>query len=271
MYIFDIEGTLYEGSAHFDYYANLLKEELSSERQAAFMREYEKMKAGEHTVKIGRAYDPVKDQIIVVDPFEKVVSAVYTWEGETVAGSEYEGKSAAFNFEMLVAIGDGWWLPYACARHFGITNIEGNYQRAKEHMASSSFMWNTVAGLPDFLQQLKQHHELILVTNSDLEDASRMLKELGLGGIFHEIHSSAGKPKHTERIFQKIMTMHKKAPENVYSIGNNFINDIAPALTLGMNGVLISPQEEEMTHPKLTQVKRLKEWMEFHQKTLPQD
>lgn len=265
MYIFDLDGTLYEGSAHFDYYADLIKQELPAEWQHAFTREYEKMKAGEHAVKIGRAYDPVLDQIVEVDPFTKNISAVYTWDGTPVTGSAYEGKAAAFDVETLAAIGDGWWYVYACAKHFGAENIEENYQRTKEYMASEKFDWETIDGLPQFLQELRQHSALILVTNSDLEDASRILKELGLGGIFHEIHSSAGKPKHTERIFQKIVQMHKKHPENVYAVGDNFINDVAPALALGMQGVLISPEKTVREHPNLTQVKQLKDWTALHQ------
>ena len=104
MYIFDLDGTLYEGTAHFDYYAALMKQELPAEWQRAFARDYEKMKRGEHAVKIGTAYDTEQDTILEVDPFTSRITAVKSWSGEELAWVRLKPRTAESDFES-VAIG----------------------------------------------------------------------------------------------------------------------------------------------------------------------
>src|SRR5690606_4423892 len=80
--IFDLDGTLYEDTEHFQYYAELLKKQLNKDVQERFMHEYEKMVAGNHIVSIGKVYDVLRDYILKIDmDFSNVLSA-WTWDGQ---------------------------------------------------------------------------------------------------------------------------------------------------------------------------------------------
>ncbi|WP_052364174.1 hypothetical protein [Geomicrobium sp. JCM 19037] len=48
--IFDLDGTLYEDTDHFDHYAKRLSEELPEQKRANFFQDYDDMKKGNHAV-----------------------------------------------------------------------------------------------------------------------------------------------------------------------------------------------------------------------------
>jgi FMN phosphatase YigB (HAD superfamily) len=52
--IYDLDGTLYEDTHHFDYYAKELKNRLSSDVQDAFQADYEAAVQDKHPLRIGR-------------------------------------------------------------------------------------------------------------------------------------------------------------------------------------------------------------------------
>ncbi|NJP36789.1 HAD family hydrolase [Alkalicoccus luteus] len=260
MYIFDLDGTLYEGTAHFDYYAALMKQELPAEWQKAFERDYEQMKRGEHAVKIGTAYDTEQDTILEVDPFTSRITAVKSWSGEKLDASMYTDGPQEFDFEQIVAIGDGWWLPFACARHYGIRDCQPFYHETKRFMGTESFQLKKIEGLPAFLKQLSDVFPTVLVTNSDAEDTNRLLGELNMRSIFHKVVPSAGKPAATATLFEELINEFGHMPQTVTSVGDNLMNDVAPALRLGMRGVFIGTSVK--SGDRLEQAETMSEWME---------
>ncbi|MGB8955149.1 MAG: hypothetical protein WCC10_07240, partial [Tumebacillaceae bacterium] len=52
--VYDLDGTLYEDTHHFDYYANELKKRLPEDKQAAFQADYEAARRDDHPLRIGR-------------------------------------------------------------------------------------------------------------------------------------------------------------------------------------------------------------------------
>jgi FMN phosphatase YigB (HAD superfamily) len=241
--VFDLDGTLYEDTDHFDYYAELLKLELTKEEdQQRFQKDYEAMKAGNHIVKIGKAYDVERDYVLTLDPMTIQVTEVHNWDGELINQDEvmtlYK-EPLEFNFENMIAIGDGWWLPFVTAKHYGVQDTYTNYNKTKEYMVTDQFQLTKTPGLKQGLLELKNSKQLVLCTNSDIDDVGRLLKELELDTIFEHILSSAMKPTHTEGHFKKLIQQYEVKPHEVVSIGDNFINEIAPALKLGMKAVYI--------------------------------
>ncbi|CAM3827611.1 HAD family hydrolase [Alkalicoccus chagannorensis] len=258
LYIFDLDGTLYSGREHFDYYASLLKQDVQKEAKGAFEEDYEAMKRGDHPVKIGRAYSPVRDEVVQVDPYTSRGTKVVDWYGRPVETSPYEAAALTFDFTHLAAIGDGWWLPFAAASHHGVTNIQRRYHETKDYMASDSFQLTSIPGLPSFLRSLTRNHSAVLVTNSDLADTERILRELGLEDSFHEKICSAGKPRWTKSLFADLLRKYDVEAEEAVSIGDNLLNDVAPAVQMGMKGIYIG----EGDHKPASTYASLEAWME---------
>ncbi|WP_349409675.1 HAD family hydrolase [Pseudalkalibacillus sp. SCS-8] len=262
--IFDLDGTLYEDTDHFDHYASLLKERVAPEHQADFLNDYEAMKKGDHTVSIGKAYDADHDAILTLDPLTLKVTHVQQWDGKEWDHTRIQGtysEDITFDFEKIIAIGDGWWLPYTAARHHGVS-IEETYQcytETKEYMVTDAFELTKTPGLRDGLLKLKEEAEVVLVTNSEEDDVQRLLKELELDDIFPEIVPLAQKPVQTKKIFLDLMKKYNAKPEETVSIGDNLINEIAPALVLGMRTIYIQPTGIEMEHENLKVVTGLAE------------
>ncbi|MCT1904269.1 HAD family hydrolase [Oceanobacillus sojae] len=242
--IFDLDGTLYEGTEHFDYYAKLLQEKVAPAYQADYLREYEAMKAGKHLVSIGKVYDAARDLVLTIDSLTFEVSAAYRWNGEKLSETEtqeYYPGPQQFDFNHLVAIGDGWWLPFASAKHYGVEENYSSYLATKEFMVSDDFTIEKLEGLRTYLLQLKEKTQIVLLTNSDREDVTRLLNELDLTNIFDHMITSAKKPAYTKKWMEHLIEQYEIESAEAVSVGDNFINEIAPALSLGMDAVYIQP------------------------------
>jgi FMN phosphatase YigB (HAD superfamily) len=254
--IFDLDGTLYEDTDHFDHYAKLLAEKVEDNVKALFASEYEKMKKGDHPVSIGKAYDVQRDCILTLDPITLNIIQVQNWDGSTWSSGQIDDTyqdELLFDFENMIAVGDGWWLPYVAARHFGVT-VEETYKcytRTKDFMVTDAFQLTKTPGLKDGLKELKEQTNIVLVTNSEADDVGRLLSELELDGIFDDITTVAQKPVQTMPILLGLMEKYNAKPEETLSIGDNFINEIAPALALGMNTLYIQPYGTNLAYEQL--------------------
>ncbi|PYZ92034.1 hydrolase [Salipaludibacillus keqinensis] len=264
LYIFDLDGTLYEGKDHFDYYAQLLMNDVPLSKRSSFMEDYEKMKAGDHVVAIGKAYDVKRDLAVTVDPITLTVVEAHKWNGQKVENIEsiYGNKPVQFDFEELVAIGDGWWLPFASAKHYGVENCHPRYMQTKEYMVSDQFSLDAIPGLREFLLHVQKTDHILLMTNSDKEDVLRLLHELNLTNVFDHVISSAKKPSRTKEFFKELQGIYDLPYDRLVSVGDNFLNEIAPALLLGMQAVYISEHPHKTEHKNLLQVPSITDWME---------
>ncbi|MDV2684941.1 HAD family hydrolase [Alkalihalophilus lindianensis] len=255
--IFDLDGTLYEGTDHFDYYAEHLKKKVIVHKQLDFQRDYEQMKAGNHSVMIGKAYDIKEDLILTIDPMTLSVTEASKWNGETLSIEEVKKKyqeQLSFDFETMIAIGDGWWLPFVCAKHYGVEDCYSSYVATKEYMVSESFQLEPLPGLNEALVDLKTQSTIVLVTNSDADDVNRLLNELQLRGLFDKVITSAEKPTYTSKLFTDLLEEYQASADETLSIGDNFINDVAPAVLLGMDGVYIHTENNQEELHKNVQI-----------------
>ncbi|MGG1575704.1 HAD family hydrolase [Fictibacillus sp. NRS-1165] len=254
--VFDLDGTLYEDTDHFDYYCSLLQQRADVSIQEEFYNAYEEMKQGSHPVAIGKVYDLKKDAALTVDPLTLQVTAAHLWDGtpmdEETLKREYSGE-LTYDFERFIAIGDGWWLPYVTAMHYGLSQQDTweSYNATKVYMVSDEFSLTKTPGLKESLQRLKREKHLVLMTNSEKDDVLRLLRELELDELFDEIFSSSRKPVKTKEILKAIISKYKVKPEEAVSIGDNFINEIAPALLMGLNAVYIQPNGYDLHHDNL--------------------
>lgn len=260
--IFDLDGTLYEDTDHFDYYAEQLKQELPEEVQPLFSTEYKKMVSGNHPVTIGKVYDVVRDHILQVDAIHTTVVHAWTWDGEELNSETIQSlypHPLQLDFDTMIAIGDGWWLPNVCAKHFGLQDTQTAYHKTKDFMATDQFKLTKIPGLREGLSHLKEKKDIVLLTNSTEDDVARLLKNLDLQGIFDSIITEARKPSLTKNHFSTLLKEKNIEPIKALSVGDNYINEIAPAIYLGMQTVFIDLYEFDYPEYSGLKVKSISE------------
>lgn len=264
LFIFDLDGTLYEDTKHFDLFAEKLKKKVPNEKQNSFYQDMQRVKKGTHPLAIGKVYDAKEDLLWTWDPFTEKLSAPENWNGDAMEQHENDNRvfpAGSFDFKRWISIGDGWWPPYVLALHYGVAieDCHEAYDETKVDMAEGDGWLTKTPGLREFLDNMKKEKTLVLITNSDANDVERLLEHLHLAHLFEQKITSAHKPVHTKQHFQKIIEQFGVPPERIGSIGDNFMNEIAPALQFGMKAVWLSPDEPNVDYDGLWVVRSLTE------------
>ncbi len=261
VFIFDLDGTLYEDTSHFNLFAEKLKNLLSQEQQDHFQHDFQQVKNGKHPLAIGKVYDAHQDLIWTWDPFTETLSMPETWTGELheQKNDTLDFPASSFDFDRWIAIGDGWWPPYVLARHYGIPMdaCHNAYNETKVDMAKGEGWITQTPGLHNYLHKLKEDKTIVLMTNSDAEDVERLLEHLSLQDAFETKITSAIKPVRTKEHFEQIIKHYNVHPEQVVSVGDNFMNEIAPALQMGMKAIWLTPDQPQQAHENLWPVSSL--------------
>ncbi|MBL0386425.1 HAD family hydrolase [Tumebacillus sp. ITR2] len=245
--IYDLDGTLYEDTHHFDYYAKELRKRLPAEAQEAFQTDYETARRDEHPLRIGRTYDANRDLILV--QIKGDVSEVYRWDGTPLSESEvrelYPDK-VEVNLVDMFSVGDLWWIPGCISRHYGLTDAQTTeaFLATREFMMGPDFHMNNIEGLRDALAQSRANGvKQVLVTNSPQPDSEKILDKIGLLESFDEKVFMARKPSGTKAVFERIKNQFDVPYENILSVGDNWVNEILPAMELGSQTVYIDPHD----------------------------
>jgi FMN phosphatase YigB (HAD superfamily) len=240
--VFDLDGTLYEETHHFEYYAAQVAKRLREEDQHRFWEDYRAVLSGRHPLRIGSVYDAGEDLILFLQ--NGFVGEAYRWNGEKLAVAEvktiYPGQ-VKIDLDRLFSIGDLWWVPSSIGRHYGLTNEEtyAAFLETREWMMGPNFEMKEVAGLAETLEQLKTRIVLILMTNSPEMDSEAILQKLKLADVFHHKIFQAGKPIKTAAHLEEIRERYHIEYEEMISIGDNLENDIFPARRLGCRTIFI--------------------------------
>ncbi|GEK59757.1 hypothetical protein CHL76_13360 [Marinococcus halophilus] len=249
--IFDLDGTLYEDTEHFDYYAERLGAFIPEKERTTFFTEYDAVQKGERALQIGTAYDAEKDRVLYLDPVSAQPIKVVSWSGKEMDPSIWKKEYAGFpfDFDKKIAIGDGWWTPHATARHFGVSKEEAYaaYVETKTYMSSEAFQLSHTPSLRSGLQWLQSNgKQMVLVTNSDDEDAEAILQQLNLQDLLppYTRITSANKPAETKDHYKQLMEEYRVNPQETMVIGDNLMNDVMPGVLLGIESIHISPLTE---------------------------
>jgi FMN phosphatase YigB (HAD superfamily) len=240
--VFDLDGTLYEDTHHFDYYAKCLKNYLPENLKDSFTQDYEAVLNNLHPLKFGRIYDSEK-QLIVVQS-RKTVKEVYRWDGSPLSKEEINDlypQVVPIDMLRFISIGDMWWVPSCIARHYGATKEVNSraFLDTREYMMTPEFTMKPVIALKDVLESLQGRKSLVLLTNSPQQDSNVILEKLGLENVFHHKIFQGKKPSSTEEHFANISKLFNIGFEETLSIGDNWVNDIATPQRLGCSTILI--------------------------------
>src|SRR5579875_1613925 len=240
--VFDLDGTLYDDTHHFDFYAERLCEKLNPKNRDDFYQDYQLVKENKHPLKVGTVYDAVKD-LILIQRDGKVLHAI-SWAGKKLAEDkvrELYPEKLKFNFHSLLNVGDFWWIPVSIAKHYGISDdgAEQAFLQTREYMMSPDFQMKEIPGFKEILCSLSKTKKLVLYTNSPQKDSEVILKKLGLRDFFDYKIFKGQKPVKSEEYFEIIRNHYHVSFSNILSIGDNAINEIIPANKLGCRTILI--------------------------------
>lgn len=240
--VFDLDGTLYADTHHFDYYAERLKERVSKENQSDFQRDYQLARENRHTLKVGCVYDQSYD--LVLWQLDNVVREAYEWNGtklsETRLNSVYS-HPIVIDQVRFFNIGDLWWVPRIIAVHYGLTHPEADqaFLETRQYMMGSEFVMKRIPGLQELLEEIQFKKKLVLLTNSPEPDSDAILEKLGLRDVFSKKIFLGDKPVQTSLHFAEIKKTYAVDYQQIVSVGDNWINEIRPAQLLGCQTVFI--------------------------------
>ncbi|MGV8145937.1 MAG: HAD family hydrolase [Alkaliphilus sp.] len=240
--IFDLDGTLYRDTKHFDYYANKIKEKLDNDVQEKYLTEYHQAVAGSHVVKIGSVYDSKLDLVLYLDDLTVVKG--YDWNNNKIDSSyikEHYQEPIVIDMDRFMCIGDLWWVPSSIGKHYGLTG-EDTYDaflKTRDYMMTNSYAIEPIEGLADVIKSIKEKVDIVLMTNSPEPDSMVIIEKLGLSGVFPTRIFNANKPVKTLERLDSICSKFNVEPSNILSIGDNLLNEITPIRKLGGKTIFI--------------------------------
>lgn len=244
--VFDLDGTLYEDTHHFDYQANRLKDKLPEAKRLLFEQDYWATKQDEHPLKMGRIFDVVKDLILI--QLDNHVQEAYDWEGNKLAAEKVRKlypDPIEINFETMLSVGDPWWISISIAAHYGLTSKRcyDAFLETREYMMGPEFKMEPIIGFKEVLEELRQEVKLVLLTNSPEPDSEAILTKLGLDSLFALKIFNGQKPTRTLERFEIVKEHFGVRYDEIMSVGDNWINEIRPVRPLSISTVLIDPFE----------------------------
>ena len=206
------------------------------------------------------------------EPFFQEVERKYTRLLQPY-GTQQELSEALFQTEMsnLKTLGYG-------AKAFTISMVEtalrmSHYRIRPEEIEAIVRMGKSLLEMPikllkgveEALTALKEkeRYKLVVATKGDLLDQENKLQRSGLTGYFDHIEVMSDK---TEKEYQRMLHILQIEPAELAMVGNSFRSDIEPVLNLGGYGIYVPfavmwkhEISEIFSHPRLTQIKTLKE------------
>jgi len=240
--VFDLDGTLYEDTRHFDYYARLIANLLPEAQQREFMDQYAAAIEDRHAVKIGRVYDAHRDLLLVQQAGE--VLEAYQWDGTPLSEdsiAELYPEPITLDLTDVVSIGDIWWIPPVIGRHMGIPSAKSYemFEQTRKWMMGPDFAMQPIPGLADALARLSRKKKLVLLTNSPRGDSEAILGKLGLAEVFDHKIFMGMKPVRSQDHFRELAKRYDCSFAEMISVGDNWVNDIDPPRELGCKTIFI--------------------------------
>lgn len=229
LFVFDLDGTLYAETSHFAYYGEQIAQRLPPDAVDAFRVDIERALALAHPLRYGRVYDVQRR--LVRDEGES-----FDWSGVRVAAEPPSPE------DVLIHVHDPWWVYGALAAHHGLdpSLTHEAFMATRAYMQGDDFPMTPMPGLRRALERLRAVGcQFVLATNSPEPDSRAILDKLELAGLFADCLFLARKPKQIEDQFANWIARFGVSAAQTVSIGDNYRNEIAPAVRQGMKTVYI--------------------------------
>lgn len=232
--IFDLDGTLYEDERVYDRYAEELARFLAAPERGRFLGEWGAIKEGQAPARIGLGYDLAADRLFR-HARGRIVS-YFDWTGEHEEAADRADVGPVYGPDALFGgdrfnLGDRWGLLGSLAARYGVTT----QQRDTAFLATRDFMGTPEGrlreerGLRPVLEALRRSGQrLIAMSNSPAATVDDVFGQLGVRDCIDLIISDAHKPRGLQEYLER-----QTEPESTLSVGDNYVNDIEPALEAG--------------------------------------
>jgi len=245
--VYDLDGTVYSDTAQFEIYAHEIQSRLPFEVQPQYWAEYEAVLSGEHPVlRIGTFYDVDRD--LILHPKAGRIERALHWDGSEVPPLVRESlypDPVEPDQSSLMNVGDLWWVPTAISFHFGGNRLAHaeSFLRVRTAMSQPDFSLRPIDGLQAALTGMRGKVTQVLATNSPQPDSEAILRKVGLLGVFDHMYFNSRKPAGLVGLFNDLAAEYGVGFQAILSIGDNLVNDIAPAALLGCQTIFIDPHE----------------------------
>ena len=138
----------------------------------------------------------------------------------------------------LLAATDGWEAVQRLATlrfDVGRTELDDAFLASRAALAGPELAVEVPGGFLDTLMVLRPNTRIVLATNSPQLGLAALLARIGADDAFDEIINSAAKPVGLPRILTGIAEEigASAAPWRIFSLGDHWHNDIAPARDFG--------------------------------------
>ncbi len=176
------------------------------------------------------------------DPFREYARVVARALDPAVAAQYLADVDAHLRGEGGIVAGDNWEAVVELARpRLEDDRVWKNaFGDIREYMLSDGCVLEVPDGLPEFIRAARAQATVICLSNSHEDSALPVLQRLGLAGAFDEVIAGAGKPAGLLAAANRLRDGDLGGA--VLSVGDNYANDIAPALNQGWHTAHISPR-----------------------------
>lgn len=243
--LFDLDGTLYEDPAVYDCYAQELGSFLRSDARQRYLDQWERARTGRDAARVGMGYDAERDllfryagghivSLIDWQGLETPVQSATKEDPERPVGPPVEVPIFGHNRRN---IGDLWAMADVLAMHHGVPreNRSAAFMATRAFMATDAFHLRLRPGMQPCLSALLSGGlTLAAMSNSPVESVHDVFDELGIREYFAMIVGDSGKPVGLTDWLSGV-----SEPETVLSVGDNYINDVEPALKAGAQALYI--------------------------------
>lgn len=244
---FDLDGTLYraDGELFYGGFVRHLAARLKNGRPALLLAEYERWRRGDSPFLGDYLYD-ARRRWLVNWQGSAAVGAFYPYGGravdEQVLGRAYRDGSPP---ARLIRMGDGWTQLGCAAQCYGATlkDIIAAYDAFQEEIIADPSAFGIVADalLAETLRLLRRRGYLIaLVTMSSGEAVGGKLRALGVADSFDAIMEGVPKPEGSQDALRRLSEMCCVKVASWLMVGDNPVNDLAPARELGLPTILVN-------------------------------
>jgi FMN phosphatase YigB (HAD superfamily) len=243
--VYDLDGTVYDDNRHFELYAKEIQSHLPESVQDSFEKDYLAVVDGRHpALRIGTFYDVPRDLVLYIKNGQ--VQRALHWDGTEappVVVRELYPSVVVPDYQDLLNVGDLWWVPSAIAMHHGgdLAKNQQAFYAIRDVMADPNFVVRSIPDLKETILGLKGKVVQVLATNSPKPDSEAILTKVGLLGLFDQMYFQSNKPTGFTPIMREILEKYTLSPKQVLSVGDNLVNEIAPARALGCRTAFIDP------------------------------
>lgn len=231
--IFDLDGTVYQETHHFEEYGRQLARRLDESVREAYLRDVQRSLSGDHILRYGDSYDVAHRSVVRNNQ-------LVDWTGQLTAGV----PSSALEY-----VDDPWGIYGNIARYYGISAdaLQAAFLETRSRMQSTDFIMTGMPGLRPAIDKLGRYGvHFALATNSPEPDSRAILGKLGLTGAFERAVFNANKQVRAKEHFQRFSEQFEVPLTATCSIGDHYRNEIRPAVELGMMTVCIDRYQQPL-------------------------